>query len=119
MQMNSHTTVTQLLSSGAFIEGSNGESLTDLISVGFDDNWVHDLTVSKLIERDAVIYFPNGFNISRRGCNVALKNDFESSPEFEFDNSELGFSCLSDAMNNSSNFPMHTIGNFRQEAAFA
>lgn len=119
MQMSSNTTVTELLSSGAFIEGSRGESLTDLIAVGNDREWIHDLPVSKLIERDAIIYLPNGMNLSRKGYSVALKNDFENCPSLEFDNSESGFSHLSDAMNQAANIPMTTIGTFAQEAACA
>lgn len=119
MQMNSNTTVTDLLFSGAFIEGANGESLTDLISVGRDRDWVHDLPISKLIERDAVVYLPNGMNISRSGYNVALKDDNARMPTVEFDNSDIGFRRLAETINHTKVNPALTIGQFQQEVAFA
>lgn len=119
MRMNSNTTVTELLSSGAFIEGSHGESLTDLISVGSNKEWIHDLPVSKLIERDAVIYLANGMSVFRSGCNIALKNDFDGSPVIEFDNSESGFRHLSEAIDRPINSHLFTIGDFHQSAVCA
>lgn len=119
MQMNSQTTVTELLSSGAFIEGSHGESLTDLMSVGNDKEWIHDLPVSKLIEKNAIIYLRNGMSLSRKGCGLSLKNDFSSSPTIEVDNSDSGFKFISRILSKKSENSLPTIKELREDFAFA
>lgn len=119
MQMNSKTTVTDLLFSGAYIEGAHGQSLAEIMSVGLDENWIHDLPVSKLIEKDAIVYLPNGLNLSRKGHKVALNDDFGRSPTVEFDNSETGFKHLSSFMNRPPANIAHTIGHFSCESVLA
>lgn len=95
MLVNSKTTVTELLANGAFIEGSNGESLSDLISIGGNKACLYDLTVSKLIDKNAVIGLPNGMNISKIDSQVVL-----SSPNQEATIDEFGyFQKLSDDLN--------------------
>lgn len=119
MQMNARTTVTELLSSGAFIEGSRGESLTDLMAVGNDKEWIHDLPLSKLIEKNAVIHLHNGLSLSKRGCSLTLKNDFSGSPTIEIDNSDSGFKFLSGILSQKTEKSFQMVRELRQDIAFA
>ena len=100
MLINSQTTVTDLLSFGAFIDGPYKSSFLDLISVNDDRNWIHDMSISKLIEKDATIHLANGFSITRKGCGVLLQNEFKNDTFLEFENSDIGFRHLSETLVN-------------------
>lgn len=114
--MNSRTTVTELLSNGAFIEGANGESLSELLSVGNNSEWLHDLPVSKLIERNAIIGLPNGINISRKGSRVLITSSEKRKTLGVFANSSEVFSQLSDIIDVSIS-PINTADIYPVEMA--
>lgn len=93
------TTTTDLLASGASVEGSAGESLTELMAVTkIDREWIHDLPVQTLLARDAVINLSNGLSLRRNGFNVDLMDDFDNELIGTFDMTDEGFAEMSDAV---------------------
>lgn len=93
------TTTTELLSSGASVEGSRGESLTDMMRVvSVDREWIHDLPVQSLLARDAVISLSNGLSLRRDGFNVVLKDDFDGEVIGTFSMTDEGFVEMSESI---------------------
>lgn len=99
MLLTKMTTVTELLSSGAFVEGSRGESLTQMMSViSIDREWIHDLPLVSLLKKGAVVSLKSGLSLHRYGDNVALHDDFDNEIISVFEMTDEGFAELSEAI---------------------
>lgn len=64
MQITTTTTAMELLTQGASIIGRSGQELTELLRVDpKDDTWMHDLSVTHLLDRGAAITMMNGLGM--------------------------------------------------------
>lgn len=120
MLLTKMTTVTELLASGASIEGARGESLSQLMSVvSIDSEWVHDLPVISLMKKDSVIRLKSGLSVQRCGDKVALHDDLDREVISVYEMTDEGFAEMSDTLIMADMSPAVHAASASQHFAFA